>query len=137
MAKTKSMTIKNTFEEMGALCSEFHEFLKGTELASATVYVLDLALEEMVTNIIKYGYDDKGGHNIRVEVEIGDEAAHMLIEDDGHEFDPLNQAMPDLDRDITEREIGGVGIFLTRNMVSEINYSRENNKNKLRITVNL
>lgn len=137
MAEIKSMTIKNTFEEMGVLCGEFHEFLKGMELASATVYVLDLALEEMVTNIIKYGYDDKGGHNIRVEVEIDKDAAHMLIEDDGHEFDPLNQAMPDLDRDITEREIGGVGIFLTRNMVNEINYSRENNKNKLRITVNL
>ena len=137
MAKTKSMTIKNTFDEMGGLCHKFHEFLHGTDLTSATVYVLDLALEEMVTNIIKYGYDDKGGHNIRVEVEIGEEAAHMVIEDDGHEFDPLNQATPNLDRDITEREIGGVGIFLTRNMVSEINYSRENNKNKLRITVNL
>ena len=137
MVTSKSMSIANTIEEMSRLCAEFHLFLTETELPSAKIYVLDLALEEMLTNIIKYGYDDHRNHAIRVEMDISEQEVLLLIEDDGHEFNPLAQSSPDIDVDISEREIGGVGIFLTLNMVSEITYNREENKNKLRITVNL
>jgi serine/threonine-protein kinase RsbW len=137
MATSKSMTIANTIEDMSRLCAEFHTFLAEAKLQSSTIYALDLALEEMITNIIKYSYDDHRDHAIKVEVELAEESVYMLIEDDGHEFDPLSQNAPDLDLDIADREVGGVGIFLTLNMVNEINYSREDNKNRLRITVNL
>jgi anti-sigma regulatory factor (Ser/Thr protein kinase) len=131
------MTIGNSIEDMSHLCSNFHDFFADAGLKSSTIYALDLALEEMITNIIKYGYDDRREHAIKVVVDIAGEAVYMLIEDDGHEFDPLSQNSPELDVDIADRQIGGVGIFLTLNMVNEINYSREDNKNKLRITVNL
>ena len=134
---SKSMAIDNSIEDMSQLCSNFHDFFTDAGLKSSTVYALDLALEEMLTNIIKYGYDDHREHAIKVVVDIASEAVYMLIEDDGHEFDPLSQNSPDLDLNIADRQIGGVGIFLTLNMVNEINYSREDNKNKLRITVNL
>lgn len=137
MKTTKSMSIANTIDDMSRLCAEFHDFLLGMKLPSSKIYVLDLALEEMITNIIKYSYDDHRDHGIKVEMEVTDKLVYLLIEDDGHEFDPLAQSTPNLDVDIAEREIGGVGIFLTLNMVNEINYSRINNKNRLRITVNL
>ena len=60
------------------------------------VYVVNLAIEEIVTNILKYGYDDTAIHEILLRIEIHPGAVRLVLEDDGHEFNPLKVPEPDV-----------------------------------------
>ncbi len=93
-----------------------------------------LAMEELVTNVIKYGYDDALEHTIRVEFDSGPPAS-MIVEDDGHAFDPVKDAPePDLSGDAAQRPIGGLGLHMVRTMTSSMRYSREKERNRLALT---
>ena len=92
---------------------------------------LNLALEEVLANIIYYGYDDQREHEILIRVSIGSEELTVEIEDDGHEFNPLDQPAPDLAKPLEERQAGGLGIFLVRKVIDHVEYRREKGKNIL------
>lgn len=92
---------------------------------------LNLALEEVLANVVLYGYDDAKEHDILIRVSIGAEELTMEIEDDGHAFNPLDQPAPDLARPLEERQAGGLGIFLIRKVIDQVEYRRENGKNIL------
>jgi anti-sigma regulatory factor (Ser/Thr protein kinase) len=93
-----------------------------------------LVMEELATNIIKYGYDDALEHTIRIEFDSGPPAS-MRIEDDGHAFDPVRDAPePDLSGDAAERPIGGLGLHMVRTMTQSMRYSRERDLNRLAVT---
>ena len=88
-----------------------------------------LVCEEVLVNISNYAYPDKTG-----EVEIsytpkGDKGLEVKIVDWGIAFNPLEQPDPDLREPIEEREIGGLGIYLIRKIMDEVNYKREENRN--------
>jgi len=96
-------------------------------------YVVRLVLEELVTNIIKYGYPDHDTHCIQVVFRIGPPAT-MTIEDDGPPFNPLLDApAPNLDAVTEERSIGGLGLHLVRTMTASLDYRREGRINRLDI----
>ena len=92
---------------------------------------LRLAIEELVQNISDYAYAEDGPLDVEI---IGDEE-HTLLEiilkDSGKPFNPLEMAAPDLSVPIEVREIGGLGIYFARQIMEEINYIFENQKNKL------
>jgi len=109
-------------------------FLEDHGVDGQTVYRVNLALEEMITNIIKYGYDDYDSHDIDVSLEILADEIVALIEDDGHEFDPLTQEKKDTaGTPIEEQEAGGLGIHLIKQLVGHMSYKREGEKNILEI----
>ena len=89
-------------------------------------YVFDLVLEEMGSNIIRYGYDDDICHEIMLSVEFQDNSAILELRDNGHAFNPLTDApVPGLDLPLAERKIGGMGIYLTRKMCRNLTYRRD------------
>jgi serine/threonine-protein kinase RsbW len=92
---------------------------------------LELVLEEILVNIINYAY--KGGEGeIEVECEAASPKAFRLsIRDWGSPFNPLEQKTPDLSADIEKREVGGVGVFLVKQMTSRLAYERLNGANVL------
>ena len=92
---------------------------------------LELATEEAVVNIMKYAYPEDTG---AVEVSCGvDENDRMIVEivDTGTPFNPLSQSKPNLTGDISERKVGGLGIFFIRKMMDDVEYRHENGKNIL------
>jgi len=101
------------------------------ELSCELFFSLRLALEELLTNIIKYGYDDASEHMIRVDISAGPEGgANVRIADDGHPFDPLTQAKKtEIADSLEDQQIGGLGIFLVKEMARNLRYRRENNQN--------
>ena len=123
--------------ELGPLSEKAQAFIGPHDAPARAVYVVDLALEEMVTNIIKYGYDDDGAHEIFVRINVTGDGIVVELEDDGHEFDPLSVPEPDKPKTIQERKIGGLGIHLVRNMASDMTYRREGGRNILTIRVGL
>jgi serine/threonine-protein kinase RsbW len=103
-------------------------------LNKKATYSLKLAIDEIATNIILYGYEAAGLEaDFTVESEITKDELIVILEDEAAAFDPLAKEMPDAD-DLTmaleERQIGGLGIFLTINGVDEFSYAYTDQKNR-------
>jgi anti-sigma regulatory factor (Ser/Thr protein kinase) len=133
MANYHTFKIQNTFPEVEQICAEINTLAQKNSFSEQLIFCLNVCLEEMLTNIIKYGYDDKTGHEIEVRLEIANEIITLTIIDDGHKFNPLKADQPDMDTDIKHRQVGGIGIFLTCKMANKITYTRKDDKNILKI----
>jgi anti-sigma regulatory factor (Ser/Thr protein kinase) len=102
--------------------------------ASAEVlYAVKLALDEMLTNVISYGYEDQGEHAIAVRLAIAGSEIVAEIEDDARTFNPLEAPAPKVETPLQEKPLGGLGIHLSRTMLDRLEYRRENGKNILTI----
>lgn len=112
--------------------------LEGWNLAPAIAAKIELVLEEVLTNIMNYAYPDgEGNVEVGCELQSEEQRVQLVILDWGTPFDPLSRSAPDVSADITEREAGGLGIFLLRNMVEELHYKRRDNKNILTLSLAL
>ncbi|MCK2088847.1 SpoIIE family protein phosphatase [Thauera aromatica] len=120
--------------ELADALARFDEFLDARRVASALAHSLRFIFEEIITNAIKYGYDDgPAGHRISVHVRL-DTPVVMVIEDDGRPFDPLQAPLaPDLDLSVEDRPIGGLGLYMVRTMATRMDYTRDNTLNRLTI----
>lgn len=124
-----SLQIDNDFAALGPVSNQVREFLCGCDAPPAAEFLTDLVIEELVTNTIKYGYDDKAAHRIHVCIEFHDGRLCIEIRDNGHAFDPLAQEAPDLTLSAEERPIGGLGIHLVRQMTDDVRYERRGDEN--------
>jgi anti-sigma regulatory factor (Ser/Thr protein kinase) len=125
--------ITNELYELESLMNATTNFLEDHGVDAQSVYKVNLALEEMITNIIKYGYDDYDSHSIDVCLEILPEEIVAVIEDDGHEFDPLTQEKSAGAASLEEQKEGGLGIHLIKQLVGNMSYKRDGGRNILEI----
>ena len=94
---------------------------------------IQIALEETLVNVASYAYEDKIG-DIEIDYEIVDEPNKTLIVtiiDSGIEFDPLAKEDPNIVSFYEQKKIGGLGIFITKQIMDEVSYQRKDNKNIL------
>ncbi len=123
-----------TVDSLDTLREYIGELSVKAGLTKKSTYSLKLAIDEIATNIILYGYEAAGlKASYTVESEITDESLTVVLEDVAAAFDPLAREMPD-DEDLTmaleDRAIGGLGIFLTVNGVDEFGYEYTDGKNR-------
>ncbi len=124
--------LKNELEEIRLLAEAIELWGEENGIPGKILFQLNLALDELLTNTITYGYPEGGEHEIRLRlVPEGEKELLIEIRDDGLAFNPLEVKAPDLKQDIEERPIGGLGIHLVRQMLDEIEYRRENGHNVL------
>ncbi|MBK8316480.1 MAG: ATP-binding protein [Acidobacteria bacterium] len=88
-------------------------------------------LDEILTNVISYAYEDADQHLINIRGKLADGFLTIEVEDDGREFDPLKSDNPDLDSGLQERPIGGLGIHLVKKLTDQLEYHRQDGKNLL------
>ena len=129
--KEVRVTVKNRIEDLLRVNSVFESFATQHEIGGRLRYHLLVSIEEILTNIIKYGFDEEGIHPIHVTFRKVAEQIEMEFEDRGREFNPLEVAEPDLETPIENRQLGGLGIHLVKKMVDEATYRREGDKNIL------
>lgn len=129
--KEVRVTVKNRIEDLLRVNSVFESFATQHEIGGRLRYHLLVAIEEILTNIIKYGFDEAGVHPIHVTFRKIEEHIEMEFEDRGREFNPLEVAEPDLETPIENRQLGGLGIHLVKKMVDVAAYRREGDKNIL------
>lgn len=136
-------TIANDYESLTALAEAITANSKKNGLSKLVSYQLDLAVEELITNIIKYGFDDDNSHQIDVSVTIAPEGAVTLtLQDDGHYFNPTEMAqckMKTHDRaanadNIEEMNVGGWGLSLVRQNARAFTYERRDGRNCTAVT---
>jgi anti-sigma regulatory factor (Ser/Thr protein kinase) len=125
------LTLANRSSELQRLASEIEQFAQNHRIPDADVHALSLALDEVITNTISYGYDDQGAHEIRVRLTLADGRLSAEVEDDGRPFDPLTTPQPDLTSAVEDRPVGGLGIHLVRSLMEQVDYRRESGKNHL------
>ena len=115
-----------------ALSEEIERWSRENRLPFGARYMLQLAIEELVTNIVKYGV--RTGPDPFVEIEIREENGEvtLTVSDNTAAFDPLAAADPDISRPAEEREIGGLGLFLIRKKAASIDYEFKNGLNIVR-----
>jgi len=95
----------------------------------------NLILEELMLNTLTHG-DTSGLTEINLDLESESHALTIHVTDDGSPFNPLTDAPePDLTLPLSERPIGGLGVYLVRTMGEEIEYRREDNRNHLKLVV--
>jgi anti-sigma regulatory factor (Ser/Thr protein kinase) len=128
-------TISNELHELESLMHASTNFLEDQGISHQAVYRINLALEEMITNIIRHGYDDYDEHKIVVSIEVRENELAARIEDDGHAFNPLESEKTGAVGSLDDPKVGGVGIHLIRKLIDQVTYKRENEKNILELTM--
>ena len=90
---------------------------------------MNIALDELLNNIISYGYNDKDVHEIEIKIELRSERLIIIINDDGIPFNPFIADAPDMKTSVEEKSIGGLGIHIVKNLMDECDYKRNINNN--------
>jgi len=98
---------------------------------------LNLALEEAITNVILYAYPGKKNKKITIRFEVSGGILMIVITDTGIPFDPTKKEKPDLSLPLHERPIGGLGIHLVKEMMTDVRYTRSGDKNVLTMIKNM
>ncbi|WP_374605632.1 ATP-binding protein [Arenimonas sp.] len=101
----------------------------------AVVHDVQLVTEEVVCNALDYGRVEGREHEISVGIGIDDGLITLEFRDDCVAFNPLERPDPDLDADIEERPIGGLGVHLIRQLAEEVSYARQEPHNILRVVL--
>ena len=128
------LTLKNDLIEIERLAGCVQDFGRENRLSADLVGEIRLVLEEVVTNIISYGYEDRVEHAIEVIIINSEQDVTLRVRDDARPFNPLEQPVPDLEIPLEDRGIGGMGIHIVREIMDEIDYKREDNGNLLVMT---
>lgn len=131
MSQTLEVTLHNRLSELERVGETVEAFGEAHDLPGKVVQALALCVDEVVTNVIAYAYDDQAEHRItlRLALRAGEVAAE--VEDDGKPFNPLDAPPPDLTQSLEDRPIGGLGVHFVRRLMDGVEYRREQGKNLL------
>ncbi len=127
--------LEENLEEVQAFVEEH---LEGISCSARARMQISVAVEEIFINIAKYAYaPDKGSATVRVEVSAGPVVVTITFVDHGKPYDPLAREDPDVTLSSNDREIGGLGIFMTKQIMDGVEYEYKDGKNILTLRKNL
>lgn len=125
------ITIVNRGSELARVAGLLDQLAAERHLAPEMVADMQVALDEVLTNITEYAYTDDAEHKIHICFRVLDDVLEAVIEDDGAPFDPLAIPAPDVSTPLHERRVGGVGIHFVRSLMDEVAYDRVGDRNRL------
>jgi len=129
--KTITFALKNDLAELKDLCRHCESVGQSAGLSEKLIFQTNLALDELFTNIVSYGFHDQAEHEITITITCDKQLLAMQIEDDGVPFNPLKVPDPDLHCSMEKARVGGLGIHLIKNLMDDLTYRRSNGKNIL------
>ncbi len=122
--------LENLPHFMAFVCEQARQF----DFTAKRRQEIELVLEEALVNVIEYAYPAEHPGRLILHLEgKHDGKLHLEIRDRGVSFNPLERADPNLEADLMERPIGGLGIFLMKELTDGISWHRENDENCLSI----
>lgn len=127
------LKISNSPDEYEPARDRLLELFQSAGLSDEMVGELEIILEELLVNVISYAYDEAGTGTIEVTAIVNGSSVTLELRDRGRAFNPLERETPDLDADIEDRPIGGLGILLVTELASSVTYERVGDENVLRI----
>ena len=131
MALETKLTIGNDLSELDRVHAWVEAFQAEHGLSSDVVFSVTLSLDELLTNIISYGYPQSVAHAVWISMRLAQDLLHVRIEDRAEPFNPLTAEEPDLDAPIEDRRIGGLGIHFVRTVMDQVSYELIDGRNVL------
>ena len=126
------LTLKNDLSELSRIADEIESHGESRGWPTKWIMNLNLSLDELITNTVSYGYQDTDEHEIHVTLTERTGSLVVLVEDDGVAFDPFTAApAPDLEADVEDRPIGGLGVYFVKTLMDEVAYERVENCNRI------
>ena len=127
----RALTFKNEEQELNRVA----EFMEGVcdelQLDMHVAMKIQVAMEEMVTNVIFYAYPEGTSADITLTAESDGKEVTFVLSDAGKPFDPTAKEDADLDVNPMDREQGGMGILIVKNIMNEVSYQRLGDMNQL------
>ncbi len=129
--ETYTLRLTNKLSELDKIRDTLEELAAKWAIPPETGISVNLALEEAFTNIVNYGYNDNTDHEIEMVFTFDYDQLTISITDDATPYDPTRQPDPDIELSAPERPVGGLGVFLIKKIMDDVQYARNNDKNIL------
>ncbi|MBE6301623.1 MAG: ATP-binding protein [Parabacteroides distasonis] len=133
----KKLILQNNVSEINKLVLFLEELGEEFGLPADLVFNLNLVLEEAVSNVILYAYPEGEEHEVLLSAKKIADKLIFVLTDSGKEFDPTKMEEVDVTLSAEERPIGGLGIFLIRQIMNTVEYQRIDGQNVLTLSKNL
>lgn len=131
----EELIIEAVVDNLEAVNLFVHKFIEQFEVSKRTLMQLDLIVEEIFVNIASYAYSPNTG-SVKILIEAKEEplTVSLTFIDSGVPYNPLKKSDPDINLSVNDRQIGGLGIFITKNLVDDISYKFVDGQNVLQLT---
>ena len=129
------LVIKNSITNLSSISGTITQLCNNWKLTTEVCNRVNLVVEELISNTIFYGYTDTLEHDIILKMMCDKETISIEIIDDAKEFNPVEQPSTGTNSAINEREIGGLGIHLVKNLTDSFAYHRIGNQNSIKIEI--
>ena len=127
----RELTFKNEEQELKRVAEFMETVCYELQIDMHVAMKLQVAMEEMVTNVIFYAYPEGISADITLTAESDGEVLTFVLSDSGKPFDPTAKEDADLDVNPMDREQGGMGILIVKNIMNEVSYQRVGEMNQL------
>jgi len=145
LQETPVMTERNSLEltipaditELARVQQATEKFAADSSMPASTAQKMNIVLDELLNNTISYGFEDAKGHEIHLGVESNDDHITLTISDDGIPFNPFALSNPDTSLSVEERDIGGLGVMLVKELTDSQVYQRLSDRNVITLTIKI
>ena len=114
-----------------SLAQMVEEFGDANKLPEQQIYMINLALDELITNTVSYGLRGVSRPTIEIALQVSENTLVLTMEDNGQPFDPTRDTNPDLSSAVDERPVGGLGLHLIKTFADRVDYEYSDGKNRL------
>ena len=128
------ISLVNDLREIAGVAARIDDFCSAHDLAPQVGYGVNLAIDEILTNTISYGYDDDEPHRIELIVRLEEATLTVVIVDDSKAFDLSQAPEPDLEAPLEDRVLGGLGLFLVHQVMDSVDYQHVDGCNVVTLT---
>ncbi len=132
-----ALTISADIAEIARVQQATEKFADETNFGTGATQKIGIILDELLNNTISYGFDDPTGHEIQINMELIDEHVILKVIDDGIPFNLFTHSAPDTSLSIEDRDIGGLGVLLVKQLTDSQAYQRLSDRNVVTLTIKL
>jgi phosphoserine phosphatase RsbU/P len=123
--------------EIERINTAFTTFAEGRGFAAGIAQKVCIVFDDLLNNIISYGFSDDEEHQINIDVSVTSEQLVITVADDGMPFNPFDRVGPDTSLSLEERDIGGLGVLLVTELMDQCSYQRRRDRNVVTLVMNL
>ena len=127
----KSVQFAAKFEFLDEIRDFVGEVARGAGFSDKDIYNIQLATDEAASNIIEHAYENQPDGVLELSCGMKNDTITIILVDHGESFDPSEIPLPDLKADLSDRKIGGLGIFLMRKLMDEVHYEPKPDKSNV------